>query len=361
MSKNLSDKLNLISQTNLISNIDKLCNSLRESGFHSYANEIESKFILFNKEAKSKEPGESLLEEAHKEKEITYSDSVYGVVENLLNQHKKILDIVNKSPSGKLASKDILSHVKTVLSQQKVSNEQRKQQAYFTLKGIINLLNFAKSRLLSIEDVSEDNSLLFTNKSSEIINYINSLNEYTISLESVIQIIKLLYSLKKIANETKDLKFWAPSFLVNKNTNEFNVVIQDIDGSLETAKKVNDILNGYYDDTIYEYYSNQTDVKKLNNEKIFEELDNKINSLLKDLKSWKAKIATSDFDQEDQKWAINFVENQFISKVNKIKDYLNEMNKIDKLEEASKEVDKMLTNLVNDENFIRFEAEWIDG
>jgi hypothetical protein len=103
-------------------NIIKLCEGLRSFGFTKQAEEIELKFLLFKKASAdnyntSKEVGEDLVEAAHPEGSHTI-ENVLGdaVVETIVDQKKKIEDIVNKKPTGKFASnKDIVEAVKLSL------------------------------------------------------------------------------------------------------------------------------------------------------------------------------------------------------------------------------------------------------
>lgn len=108
---------------NLTQNIMKLCSGLRESGFNKYADEVEKKFLNL-KQAQtlyetSKEKGEDLIDMAHPEGSYTLKD-VDGdaMVETIVEQNKKIQNIISKTPKGKLASQDIINMVKIVLAEE---------------------------------------------------------------------------------------------------------------------------------------------------------------------------------------------------------------------------------------------------
>lgn len=108
---------------NLMQNILKLCSGLRALGHNKFANDLEEKFILFKKADKlygiSSEKGEDLIDEAHPKGSYRL-EGVEGdaVIETILDQHLKMVDVVSKKPNGKLASsKNILGAVKTVLGQ----------------------------------------------------------------------------------------------------------------------------------------------------------------------------------------------------------------------------------------------------
>lgn len=106
----------------LVQNILKLCDGLRASGFEKQADALEFKFVQFKKEANelyntSKEVGEDLVDAAHPKGSYKL-EGVAGdaTVETIIDQKKKIQDIVNKKPTGKLANnKDIIKAVKLSL------------------------------------------------------------------------------------------------------------------------------------------------------------------------------------------------------------------------------------------------------
>ena len=113
--------------TNLMENVIKLCNGLRQKGFTKYADELETNLFTY-KQAQtlyevSKEKGDDLLGEAHPQgsHKLEDVDSSEAVVEDLVDKHKKIVQVVEKKPSGKLASPlDVLKAVRIVLGQEMV-------------------------------------------------------------------------------------------------------------------------------------------------------------------------------------------------------------------------------------------------
>src|SRR5713101_2217630 len=99
----------LFPTTNLTQNILKLCNGLRNSGLNKYAEELEGKLMNY-KQANSlyetsNEEGKDLIDAAHP-KGSHKLEGVEGdaVIETILDQHIKILDKINKKPTGKLAT-----------------------------------------------------------------------------------------------------------------------------------------------------------------------------------------------------------------------------------------------------------------
>ena len=110
----------------LMENIFKLCTGLRVQGFTKEATELEVKYLNY-KQAQTlyeahTEKGEDLIEAAHPEGSHHLED-VEGdeaIFEDILDKHEKILDVVNKTPKGKLSEASaVINAVKTVLSEKK--------------------------------------------------------------------------------------------------------------------------------------------------------------------------------------------------------------------------------------------------
>jgi hypothetical protein len=97
--------------TSLISTLLKLCNKLRAEGYNKYAESIENKFVNYKTAGvhlyqAHKETGEDLVDQAHPDGDNKIVPDVSdnnGDVETIVSKHKKIVDIVNKQPTGKLA------------------------------------------------------------------------------------------------------------------------------------------------------------------------------------------------------------------------------------------------------------------
>ncbi len=96
----------------LLVNLSKLANGLRDKGFTKEARSLEEKIRNY-KTAEIhlyrvfEETGEGLVDFAHPEGDVMMGPSVsgYGIVETQNTQHDKIIDVINKVPDGKLASK----------------------------------------------------------------------------------------------------------------------------------------------------------------------------------------------------------------------------------------------------------------
>jgi hypothetical protein len=109
---------------NLMENVLTLCAGLRTLGLEKAANELEGKFVDYKRAAHlydaHGETGEDVIDMAHPDGSHKISD-IEGdaVVETILDQHLKMVNVVNKKPTGKLAtSLDILKAVKNVVAQQ---------------------------------------------------------------------------------------------------------------------------------------------------------------------------------------------------------------------------------------------------
>jgi hypothetical protein len=98
--------------TSLTATLLKLCNKLRAEGYNKYAESIENKFVNYKAAGvhlyqAHKETGEDLVDQAHPDgdnKIVSDVSDNNGDVETIVSKHKKIVDVVNKQPTGKLAS-----------------------------------------------------------------------------------------------------------------------------------------------------------------------------------------------------------------------------------------------------------------
>ncbi len=119
-------KLDLSLSNNLMDNVLKLCAGLRASGFDKYANELEINFLSYKQATQrtlyetSSETGEDVVNFAHPQgsHKLENVNSDESVIETILDKHLKIVNVVNKMPSGKLASaQDVINAVKMSLGQ----------------------------------------------------------------------------------------------------------------------------------------------------------------------------------------------------------------------------------------------------
>jgi len=171
ITKQASTELDLTPSLNLTENIIKLCNGLKKAGFDKYAVELEDKLMAYKKAASlyetSDEKGDDLVDAAHPKgsHKLEGVDSDEATVETILDQHLKLMEVINKKPHGKLASSaDILNAVKIALAD---SNQIRK--LIIDAKNLSNqgvniaaksgdlydmTINWAKGRVEVISEVS---------------------------------------------------------------------------------------------------------------------------------------------------------------------------------------------------------------
>src|ERR1019366_1367958 len=98
----------LIEQPTLEENLLKLCSQLRDDGFDIYADSVEEKFLALKTADVHMyhvhdEDGEDLVDRAHPDGDHHVEDGELGDVETIVSQHKKMLEVVKKTPTGKLA------------------------------------------------------------------------------------------------------------------------------------------------------------------------------------------------------------------------------------------------------------------
>jgi hypothetical protein len=136
ITKTAAPKLDLSPSGALINNVLKLCEGLRQSGLIKHADDLEEKFINYKQaqtlyEAHS-EKGEDLIDRAHP-KGSHHLEDVEGdeaVIETILDQQLKALDMIKKVPTGKLSNaSSIIDAVKVVLAQSPLTVDSVKQVA----------------------------------------------------------------------------------------------------------------------------------------------------------------------------------------------------------------------------------------
>lgn len=115
-------------------NILVLCEKLRTNKFEKYANLLEEKFLSFEKEASEmykvhNETGDDLVNAAHPngDVEMGKASDELGEVETILSKHNKIVDVVNKQPTGKLAT--YIKQCKMALGDKGAAYASKKAQA----------------------------------------------------------------------------------------------------------------------------------------------------------------------------------------------------------------------------------------
>lgn len=118
----LEQEIKLESEVSFDESILKLCSGLRAKGFDKNADALEEKFLAFKAAANTHlyrahdEDGEDVIHFAHPDGDAHTNDGDLGDVETITSKHKKIVDVVQKAPTGKLAV--YVKQCKVVLAQQ---------------------------------------------------------------------------------------------------------------------------------------------------------------------------------------------------------------------------------------------------
>jgi hypothetical protein len=127
----------------------KLSTNLRNKGLVRQADDLEKKFISYKVAANTHiyrahdEDGEDVINAAHPDGDAKTNDGEFGDVETILSKHKKIVDVIQKQPTGKLGS--YVDACKIVLGQN-VSKEVLNNN----ITANLNMINDSLSKLENI-------------------------------------------------------------------------------------------------------------------------------------------------------------------------------------------------------------------
>lgn len=114
-------RIDLSTSLNLTDNILKLCNGLKQVGMDKYADDLENNFLNYKKAhtlyETSKESGEDLINAAHPQGSHRIND-IEGdaIIETIIDQHLAHLKMIEKKPTGKLSSSQIINQVKLAMN-----------------------------------------------------------------------------------------------------------------------------------------------------------------------------------------------------------------------------------------------------
>lgn len=126
-----NEVVDLYPSDNLMLDLVKLCAGLRQARLNKHAEEIESKFVQYKRAQTlyqvSKETGDDLVNAAHPDGSHQL-EGVSGdsVIETILDRHQKMLDIVDKKPTGKLANLNAIQSIKIALGAFDIEIEREK-------------------------------------------------------------------------------------------------------------------------------------------------------------------------------------------------------------------------------------------
>jgi hypothetical protein len=165
ITKQASKKESLAPTNNLMTNVLKLCAGLRTQGMEKYADELETCFLNY-KRAQTMydahgEKGEDVIHAAHPKgsHKMEDIDSSEAVFEDILDQHVKIMQVMDKKPSGKLSTaREIIDGVRVVLGQD--ANEEQEdallQDVKVKMQSVNSIMNSFFEQIQSEVTVSAD-------------------------------------------------------------------------------------------------------------------------------------------------------------------------------------------------------------
>jgi hypothetical protein len=166
----------------------KLCSNLRQSGFEVYADSLEQKFLNLKLAEKHlynthDEEGKDLIEFAHPDGDhkVSPASNNQGDVETVLSRQKKILDVINKKPTGKLADK-ILKEVLFALGEEDLKQEivdTINKALYLSTKigGMSNWSPAYNTAYGLFKDISQNLDINNYNSISKYIKYIETIKK----------------------------------------------------------------------------------------------------------------------------------------------------------------------------------------
>jgi hypothetical protein len=325
---------------NLIVNILKLCSGLRDLGLEDNANELESKFLNY-KQAQSiyetsKETGDDVIDMAHPDGSHRVSD-VEGdaVVETILDRHIKMINVVNKKPTGKLASLSnnsaILNAVKMVVAQS-ATVPQLIASLQINAKGVLEAYNSVSSVTRTGTDLPE-----------ELVKEANSVNANNLNFDT----------LSSIYDKVQGIRSVLKPGVLNSINNLLNVGITESIW-IQIEGKLNGVQSAVY--KLQEYLKNpvKEDVKVDN------DFIKRVNSDLKKLKLWLTIVSgDASNSQESKDAALKWISGK-MGAINSLKQAYDNAAAIDQDGAVPIYFSKLLSleNKVND-SFDKFENDWI--
>lgn len=244
------------------SNVMKLIAGLRKDGLEKFANDLEDHFVNYKMAESSygvhKETGDDLVDMAHP-KGSHKLEGVLGdaTIETILDNHLKMMQIVNKKPSGKLSSaKEIINAVKVSVAQEnQVSDDELDKEtsklSLSKLKQIPKKLNLIYKLRFSSSGAQVKASF----NVGKIEEYINS--AIGVSPELFDEIEDCLDNIEQVFNSInlEDVSAIAGSTLpigtfysLYQNINKWGFGIKSLTSSTPIG-------------SIYNYFSNRQDIK----------------------------------------------------------------------------------------------------
>ncbi len=231
----MDKKADITPTSDLMENIFKLCNGLRSEGFTKQAEEIETNFLNY-KQAQtlyetSKEEGEDLVHAAHPKgsHKLEDVDSDEAVVEDILDKQKKIKEVVEKKPTGKLSNaKSIINAVKLALADQQSDSK--------SYKLITNQVKIIANWIA--QTCNPELSIPITNFTNNIVSSVKKFTVYDLNFAKV-QLDGLKERLQpNILSRTFNADSISPTALNNYTWNRISPKIDDIESLINQAIEI---------------------------------------------------------------------------------------------------------------------------
>lgn len=339
-----------------------LCVKLRSEGFEKQAENLENKFLLYKAATTHlyrvfDEDGEDLINAAHPDGEVKVEDAQdgHGIVETVVTEHNKLLDKVNKTPTGKLASlSKYVEQCKIVLAA-----ERQGWGAWFAA-GLFNpVVQFAAlykvikyySNIIqeTAEDFQEQITQMLSNKI--VINnekMAHELNNCSYYLSKIIDNIAQFEAYETSPDNNKKreiiLSFKDNSTKIRESMLNLEPELRSMDrreGGHSTLKEISRFFGSHSN------YAAMLDTIKR-----FREALNKVDqeyaaaipqqdSEISKLNTWKEKIKTINIPEAKKQQAVAWVDSQ----IKEFQDNANNPTKIKELIEENKEFERQISIL----------------
>ena len=339
-------KVNDISQANLTEKLLTLSSKLRSSGFENQADGLENEFFAYKKAEveietlynTSNETGEDLVDYAHPDGDVEIAEAKdnNGDIETQTSQHKKIVDVINKSAidNFEIEKKIIVNMLKNSLKVEAQIVDTLMHGATAIVGGPLGAIMEVPAMIKYLARQSNN----FNTAANDVLEDLNNLRDNKIIVNS-----KNVSLLDKFKEELIE----AIATLNRPPTSETSEIKKFIDIANAFKSKItdfNELLNGYMNIEKTESFlvknhllrSDFNDIKNsLNNlnkviNKIIElseayksiipnnnEADNQKN-ILKKLNEWKLKVTNSlKINQSAKNKGLTFL-NEQISKIEKL-------------------------------------------
>lgn len=328
INKQASVKEDLTAGENLIENVLKLAKALRSRGNVVQAEELEQKVLAYKAASNalyqvSNETGEDLVDAAHPDGSTKLKDTAGdAVVETITDQHKKIKEVVEKKPTGKLAM---------IIEE---ANNIKKKANDLLDPGIQGNRNkYAFGQVIRIPDLLSNGFQLIYQKMStttlkssygadlsKINKIFERLNENNINVDIINDIISIIKSMIRSVDlfSWSELPFAGIGGMfqhigdvvdIAKGRFDFklrNEISNYLNNALSIAKSAMSTLKGENDEHIKREFAKKEEIGastavkgELPVDPKIKEVENKISSLRKKINIIKAYLTPNHYEEED--------------------------------------------------------------